>query len=477
MPVNVVDYGAVGDGVTDDTAAIQAALAAGAGKDVRFANGATYLVASALTPSSGTTIAGNAKIKATNTRPFSAVFDLSALSGVTLRGFEIDGNTNADGTVGAEFGIRVTGGSHVTLRDLYIHDTYGEGIRFDGGTGHAVVGGRVIDTGRGSVKEDHGIALLAATSSLTHVRVEGAYLSGANRKGIAGYSTGGFSLSEVAIVGNTIRNCGLGGIFVATNPASPGPISGVTITGNTTDGNYTNIELVDVTGGAIAGNTVRNAADGIHVDSSAGVSISGNSVDFSHRKGIAVLGSNSQSRNISVVANVVTRSNQGAFASAAGIHFSNTSHSLSTGNVIADHEIPKQVFGFLEDGGSENNRVGPDLIVGATARPIHVGSATTTVVRANVLEVSGDRGDTSQTLTAGVDSPTQRWATALTADRTVTFSTTGVGHGDRFRIVRTGLGDFTLDVGGLKTIPPATAAFVDVTYDGSSWVLTGYGAL
>ncbi len=91
--------------------------------------------------------------------------------------------------------------------------------------------------------------------------------------------------------------------------------------------------------------------------------------------------------------------------------------------------------------------------------------------------VSADRGDTSQTLTAGTDAPTQRWATTLTADRAITLSTTGAVNGDRFRIVRTGLGAFTLDVGGLKTIPSATAAWVDVEFDGTAWRLTGYGTL
>ena len=91
--------------------------------------------------------------------------------------------------------------------------------------------------------------------------------------------------------------------------------------------------------------------------------------------------------------------------------------------------------------------------------------------------VSSDRGDASQTLVVGTDAPTQRWATTLTANRTVTLSTTGAANGDHFRIVRTGLGVFTLDVGGLKTIPMTTAAFVDVEFDGSAWRLTGYGAL
>jgi hypothetical protein len=89
--------------------------------------------------------------------------------------------------------------------------------------------------------------------------------------------------------------------------------------------------------------------------------------------------------------------------------------------------------------------------------------------------LSPDRGDADITLQVGVDFEEQRFATTLTANRTVTL---GAGEaGARFRVVRTGLGAFTLDVGGLKTIPSATAAFVEVAHDGTDWRLTGYGTL
>lgn len=92
--------------------------------------------------------------------------------------------------------------------------------------------------------------------------------------------------------------------------------------------------------------------------------------------------------------------------------------------------------------------------------------------------VSADNGDTDQTLSVRSDDPIQLWATTLTQNRTVTLSTSeSPAEGDWFRIVRTGLGAFTLNVGGLKTIPSATAAFVEVTFDGSAWILTGYGVL
>lgn len=93
----------------------------------------------------------------------------------------------------------------------------------------------------------------------------------------------------------------------------------------------------------------------------------------------------------------------------------------------------------------------------------------------NIAFISGDRGDTDVTLEAEVDLEIQRFATNLTVNRVVTL---GAGFdGAKFRILRTGLGAGTLDVGGLKTIPAATAATVDVGHTGTGWILTGYGVL
>lgn len=93
------------------------------------------------------------------------------------------------------------------------------------------------------------------------------------------------------------------------------------------------------------------------------------------------------------------------------------------------------------------------------------------------LGLTENQGDTSPTLTVGKNAPVVIFTTTLTANRTITLSTTNARQGDKFRVVRQGLGLFTLDVGGLKTIASATSAFVEVTYNGSAWVLTGYSTL
>lgn len=101
-------------------------------------------------------------------------------------------------------------------------------------------------------------------------------------------------------------------------------------------------------------------------------------------------------------------------------------------------------------------------------------SSSTVGYDGNNGRVSADRGDNNVTI--GItEAENQRFATVLTANRTVTLPTGWLGL--HYRIIRTGLGAFTLDVGGLKTIPAGTAAFVDVTHDGTAFRLTGYGTL
>lgn len=87
-------------------------------------------------------------------------------------------------------------------------------------------------------------------------------------------------------------------------------------------------------------------------------------------------------------------------------------------------------------------------------------------------------GNNSITLTAGVSAQTAIFSAVLTANRTVTLSTTNAQNGDWFRIVRTAAatGAFNIDVGGLKTLS-AASTWCEVTYNGSAWVLTANGAL
>ena len=90
--------------------------------------------------------------------------------------------------------------------------------------------------------------------------------------------------------------------------------------------------------------------------------------------------------------------------------------------------------------------------------------------------VGADVGDGNKTLTVGTDKAVQLWSTILTANRTVTLSTILAYEGAEFLILRTGLGNFTLDIGGLKIVPSSPlGTYTRVKYDGSAWILIAYG--
>lgn len=111
-----------------------------------------------------------------------------------------------------------------------------------------------------------------------------------------------------------------------------------------------------------------------------------------------------------------------------------------------------------------------------TANPITIDTTGITFSRADGAGIT-TVGDKNTALSVHTSKRTLIMNAELTANRVVTLNTTNAVDGDDFRIVRTGLGSFTYDVGGLKTIPSATAAFVDVEFDGTAWFLTGYGLL
>lgn len=139
------DFGAVGDGTTDDYAAIQAALDAvpERGK-IHFTDGKTYITSDELILSTDyVTLEGRAVIKAKATEQFEYVLKMTALTGVTVRDLEIDAN-RANRSAGQS--IRFNGIGFITciecsFENVTIRNCYG----FGGLTAVALVmGGQCI---------------------------------------------------------------------------------------------------------------------------------------------------------------------------------------------------------------------------------------------------------------------------------------------------------------------------------------------
>lgn len=223
----------------------------------------------------------------------------------------------------------------------------------------------------------------------------------------------------------------------------------------------------------------------IYVVNKRHVKISGNKIirrDTTSGAGVRV----QTSEDIQIIGNEVDFvTAYGASANAGGIYVNDCVRAIVSGNIVHLDITSGQCYrlGASSAGASTVcTFIGNIANKGSGSASAFLQSANATQVRQTqnswspTTGVSANVGDASKTLVMS-DEETQRFATALTANRTVTLPTTDVYKGAKFRVVRTGLGAFTLDVGGLKTIPSATAAFVDVEYDGSAWRLSGYGTL
>lgn len=123
---NVKDYGATGDGSTDDTSAINDAITAASGDILLFPKG-DYKITSTLTIPANTIVIGyGARLFNTTTN----IDFLEIDSGCKVYGIEIEGTGYADLDGSAGSGIKLEGevGSNKTnviIQDCYIHDLEG----------------------------------------------------------------------------------------------------------------------------------------------------------------------------------------------------------------------------------------------------------------------------------------------------------------------------------------------------------------
>lgn len=84
--------------------------------------------------------------------------------------------------------------------------------------------------------------------------------------------------------------------------------------------------------------------------------------------------------------------------------------------------------------------------------------------------------NTAMTLQPLANSPTQVLQGALTANRTITLSTTMAYSGARFRVKREAGGLFGLVVGALGTLGVA-GSWMDMEYSSQGWVQTASGGI
>ncbi|MER5322320.1 right-handed parallel beta-helix repeat-containing protein [Streptosporangium roseum] len=244
---SVAELGAVGDGITDDTEAITAALASG--RTVMFPAGKTFKVSQLLlTDLEDVTLYGyGATIVGSDVT--SAVVRAVGGTGINLFGLTVK-HQAATVRNGSGYGIFLDGAADVTIRDCEVSDTASAGLYLDGVTGGAVeaccVTGTLSDgihiTGGSSglrvagcrthTTGDDGIAVVSyqSDSGPCHdIKITGGNIVYRSRaRGIS--CVGG---EDVSITDNLIRETTAAGVYIAseTSWATRGATA-ITVSGN-----------------------------------------------------------------------------------------------------------------------------------------------------------------------------------------------------------------------------------------------------
>jgi polygalacturonase len=144
----VEDFGAVGDGVTDDTAAIQAAIDEWetVGGTLISTSG-VFLISSPLIFSKNSSnnvldLAGEIKCSSTynNTMvKFIGDFTLGYINGLIIKRLYLNGN-KTDGTYSLNHGMQLKYFSDSKIDKIYIYNTGGKGIYFNGYCDRNIIG-------------------------------------------------------------------------------------------------------------------------------------------------------------------------------------------------------------------------------------------------------------------------------------------------------------------------------------------------
>jgi hypothetical protein len=301
--VSVKDFGAVGDGVTDDTAAMQAAVDAMAGVGAVFFPAGTYL--GFVNVPDNTVLYGEGEssiIKLPNLSTRAAIQSLDTSGGndnVQIFRLQINGNRlNQNNLV--THGINIDGACENWLvTQCKITNTYGHGVQIRGGgvPANSTVADniRVIDNyfyscgnpeagvdGRESIYINQGQFIQILDNSL----------DGSGRQGIALEGSGGASIAtrRLIISNNIVRNSLAGGIddeannggqlVITSNYVENCPGAGIRVTGNSGDC-------------IVSDNNILNVGTGIDAESAVSIlsrlTISNNVIKTTTGKGINVV--------------------------------------------------------------------------------------------------------------------------------------------------------------------------------------------
>jgi len=306
--VSVKDFGAVGDGVTDDTTAFQSAVnsLSSVGGTV-FVPSGSYLIGQISWVKDGVTIAGDA---VSGSR-------LALKNNVNDSMFKIgDGGTTSIG--------------NTTIKNLYLsgnkaNQTAGHGVYSWGNVLTSVIDCNIVNFKQAGIYATNGAGVDY------YGRASGNYITGCDLAGI--YLTGG--VYSYGILGNVISGCG----------KSPANGAGIFINANDTH--------------RILGNLFDENENGITLSAASDITIVGNQFENQDRSSVLLFAGST--RNV-ISGNSILNSGLELTDTYFGVKLDDSYYNVTTGNMIINSSATKMSDGVRETGASDYNVVSGNTI-------------------------------------------------------------------------------------------------------------------